>query len=272
MNEIIFNEIDRNAWCEIRYLDNIIDKLNNRLSDYSIVVTPYLQNLPETKYKKILIVTGDEQGNLGLNPYQNMDVFAIFRIFNRIGKFDEKYVFPIPPGYNCTMHDDNSKRMVKMYPEKKLSERKYDIFYSGQQLPWRQTLVDNLNSMSNKFNILSRVNNSFRTGLHIDDYYKLLGDTKIALAPDGTSIDTFRYVEAFGSGCIVISTPKDNIWYYKDSPVFLINNWSELNERLIRNILSMDIDDIYYNNLKYYNDKLSEDAVANYIINNIVKC
>ncbi len=113
------------------------------------------------------------------------------------------------------------------------------------------------------------MNNSFRSGLFIDDYYKLLGDTKIVLSPDGTSIDCFRYVEAFGSGCIVITTKKEDIWYYRNSPTFYINSWDELNEDLINNILLMDLDEIYMNNLKYYIEKLSEEAVANYIIEKI---
>ncbi|MCK9417388.1 hypothetical protein M0Q97_12180, partial [Candidatus Dojkabacteria bacterium] len=73
-------------------------------------------------------------------------------------------------------------------------------------------------------------------------------------------------VEAFGSGCIVITTNKDDIWYYRNSPAFFINSWSELNENLIENILSMNLDKVYEKNLYYYKDSLSEKAVANYIM------
>lgn len=270
MIEKIFNEIDEDFWCETRYTSNIVDILIKKLAgDYSVVITPNLVRLPETKYPKIVILTGDELGRLPLNPYPNQNVVAVFRIFNRIGRFDNKYIFPIPPGYNWTMHSDKTKKMVKMYPEKKLSERKYDIFYAGQPLPWRNEMLNNLNKLKDKFNILGSVNPSFRTGIEIDEYYKILGETKIALSPDGTSVDCFRYVEAFGSGCIVITTIKDDIWYYRNSPTFFINSWSELNENLINHILSLNIDDLYIQNLKYYNEKLSEEAVANYIIENI---
>lgn len=272
MIERVYYEIVEDFWCETRYTSNIVDILIKKLvGDYSIVVTPNLRSLPQTKYPKIVILTGDELGNIGMNPYQNQGVVAIFRIFNRIGRYDEKYVFPIPPGYNWTMHDDQTKKMNRMYPEKKLSERKYDIFYAGQPLPWRTEMINNLNKLSDKFNILTNTTKSFRTGMHIDDYYKILGETKIALSPDGTSVDCFRYVEAFGSGCIVITTKKDDIWYYRDSPTFFINSWNELNENLINHILSLDIDDIYLRNLKYYNEKLSEEAVANYMIDKIMK-
>jgi len=270
MIDKIFYEIEEDFWCETKYIKNILDILSEKLiDDYSIVVTPNLYTLPETKYKKIVILTGDELGNLGMNPYQNKNVSAIFRIFNVKGRFDEKYIFPIPPGYNWTMHSDRSKKMIKMYSEKKLSDRKYDISFVGQKLPWRQPMFDNLKIISDKFNISYGMNTSFRSGLYIDDYYKLLGDTKIVLSPDGTATDCFRYVEALGSGCIIITTPKEDLWYYKNSPIFIINSWNYLNEKLINDILSMNIDDIYINNLKYYNDFLSEESVANYILEKI---
>jgi len=271
MIERIFVDIDEDFWCETRYINNIIDKLDKKLdNDYSIVVTHNLKSVPTTKYEKIVILIGDEQGRLGLNPYINQNVKAIFRIFNLNDRFDDKFIFSIPPGYNWTMHSDRTKKMVRMYPEIPLSKRKYDIFYAGQPLPWRKTLINNLKKLNGKFNILSQENSSFRSGIDIDDYYKILGDTKIALSPDGTSIDCFRYVEAFGSGCIVITTNKENLWYYKDSPTFYINSWDELNEDLINKILSLDIDNIYEENLKYYNEKLSENAVSDYILGKLI--
>lgn len=273
MIQRIFHEIEEDFWCETKYLNNIVDILTDKLiDDYSVVITPNLWRLPDTQYPKIVILTGDEVGNLGLNPYLRTGgdkVVAVFRIFNKIGRFDDKYIFPIPPGYNWTMHSDRTKKMIKMYPEKKLTDRKYDISFIGQQLPWRQTMLSRLNDMSSKFNISYGMNNSFRTGLYIDDYYKLLGDTKIALSPNGTTEDCFRYVEALGSGCIVITTKKDDLWYYKDSPVVFIDSWNELNEDLINNILLKNINKIYDDNLKYYQEKLSEEAVANYMIEKI---
>ena len=272
MIEKIFNEIEEDFWCETRYVNGIVDKLKDELiGDYSIVITPNLYRLPVTKYPKIVILTGDELGNLGLSPYMNQGVVSVFRIFNNNGRFDNKYVYPIPPGYNWTMHSDRTKIMNRMYPEKKLSERKYDIFYSGQPLPWRQPLVNTLNNLSDKFNILCQVNNSFRSGIDIDDYYKILGETKIAVAPDGTAPDSFRFVEALGSGCIVVVTNKDDVWYYRNSPVVWIDSWSQFNEEFINKLLSMNIDEIYEQNLEFYKNNLSEEAVANYIKSKINK-
>lgn len=161
--------------------------------------------------------------------------------------------------------------MISMYPEKIIDNRKIDIFYSGQPLSSRQILVNVLNNLKSKFEIYSNITPSFRTGLNIDDYYHMLGDTKISVCPDGTSIDTFRYVESFGSGCLVITTNKDrNLWYYEKSPAIFINNWDELTEDLINSLL-LDNEKLREEGLKYYQEYLSEEAVAEFIYDKIKK-
>lgn len=40
MNEIIFYEIEKEKWCEVKYLDTIISYLNEKITNYSIIVTP----------------------------------------------------------------------------------------------------------------------------------------------------------------------------------------------------------------------------------------
>jgi len=267
MNEVIFYNVDRDNLCETNYFDGIVDILNQRISNYSIIITADHETLPKTKHRKIVILGGEETGIAGLRPYSEYnDVIAVFRFYNVKGRYDNKYVFPIPPGYNCRSNDSD---MIRMYPEKKLSDRDYDIFYSGQVLGCRNELVNRLEVLSNDYNIYSQVNPSFRRGLDIDDYYRFLGNTKICVAPTGASVDTFRYVEACGSGCIVITTPKDDLWYYHNTPVFFIDDWSLLTNSYIDNILSMDIDTLQDDTLKYYNRCLSTEAVATYIIQNI---
>jgi len=269
MNEVIFFEVDRDNLCETNYFDDIVGFLNKKLSNYSIIITANWTNLPATKYKKIVILGGEEGGYAGLKPYsQYSDVIAVFRFYNIKGRYDNKYIFPIPPGYNCRSNDEI---MIKMYPEKKISERKYDIFYSGQILNCRKELVVMLERLKDSFTIFSQVNPSFRRGLDINDYYRALGDTKICVCPDGASADTFRYVEACGSGCIIITTPKEDLWYYHNAPVFFIDDWSLLTKDYISNILNKDTEAIHYATLDYYQQCLSAEAVVNYIKNNIQK-
>jgi hypothetical protein len=263
MNEVIFLLEENNA-CEFNYTYGIINILNKYISDYSIIVTADFMSLPPTKYKKIVILAGELSYNTGTDIYTSYsDVVAVFRFYCASWHYDNKRIFPIHCGYNRT---SNGTFMVKMYPEKKISERKYDLFYSGQKLDHRKVLVGRLDELKNSFNVFSQVNPMFRLGLDIDDYYKFLGDSKICVVPDGTSVDTYRFTEACGSGCAVITTPKPDLWYYHNAPVFYVNNWDELTKEFINEVLSWDLDNIQISTLKYYNDCLSEEAVAKYIL------
>jgi len=267
MNEIIFHNVDRDNLCETYYFDGISDILNNIISGYSIIFTADFKTLPDTKYKKIVILGGDESGDAGLNPYsQYNDVVAVFRFYNKADRYDNKYIYPIPIGYNCR---SNGSLMIRMYPEKKISERTYDIFYSGQTLEWRKPLVSKLDELNKYFNILYQSTPSFRQGMDINEYYQTMGDSKVCVCPDGTVVDTFRFIEACGSGCIIITTPKPNLWYYHNAPVFIIDNWGLLTREYIENILNEDMEDIRNATLDYYHQYLSAEAVANYIKDNI---
>jgi hypothetical protein len=262
MNEVIFL-LEKDNACQTNYFDGIVNILNQHISDYSIIITADFKYLPTSLYKKIVILAA-EDGMRDKMPYIDYhDVVAVFRFYGFEWGYDNEYVFPIPIGYNCRT---DGYAMVRMYPEKKLSERKYDIFYSGQSFPWRNELVRRLEELGATFNIYSQVNPAFRTGLNIDDYYKCLGDAKICVIPDGASTDTFRYVEACGSGCAIITTYKPYLWYYLNAPVVYINNWGELTKSLLEDVLHRDLVTMQNNILKYYNECLSEEAVANYML------
>lgn len=263
MNEVIFL-LEKDNACQTNYFDGIITILNQRISDYSIIITADYKSLPATQYKKIVILVAEDGEKFGLRPYTTYpDVLAVFRFYSFEWGYDNEYVFPIPIGYNCRT---DGHTMIRMYPEKKMSEREYDIFYSGQVLPWREELARKLEELRMSFNIFSQVNPTFRTGLDIDDYYRCLGNSKICVVPDGASTDTFRYVEACGSGCAIITTHKPDLWYYCNAPIFYVNNWGELTKEFAANILNKNLDVIQNNIIKYYNEYLSEETVANYIL------
>jgi hypothetical protein len=104
------------------------------------------------------------------------------------------------------------------------------------------------------------------------EYLKTLSDTKICLVPKGVSYETFRYTEAFASGCIVITTVKPshvNTWFYENSPAIFIDSWSELTDDFITKILSSDINKKYNENIEYYNNYLSPESNSRFIINKI---
>ncbi len=264
MNEVIFDNLDRFNLCETIYFDNIISILNNHISDYSIVVTVDYTKLPETRYKKIVFLIGEPSCSVGKDIYSSYpDIVAIFREYCDQRHYDNHRIYPIPIGYNCR---SNGKLMTKMYPEKKMSERSHDVFYSGQPLPWRKSLTDVLGELSKSFDIIYQPTTGFRQGFDIDDYYKIMGDSKICVCPDGTAVDTYRFNEAYGSGCAIITTPKPDLWYYRTAPLYYVKDWSDLTPTYLRNILCGNLNDMQDKVIKYYNDNLSEEAVANFVL------
>lgn len=266
MNEVLFHHFDRNHCCEARYVDEILARLQELTDGSCLVVSSHLETLPASDQPKVVILTGDEGERLSPVPFASLNVRAVFRIFNREDSCNLVNVFPIPPGYNWRMHNEDVSVMDRFYPETPLSQRKTDLFFAGQVIESRRVMVEGLKKLGTSYSTVVGTNPSFRTGLKIDNYLRQLGDTKIALVPDGTSEDTFRYVEAMASGCIVIMPRKSGLWYYEGAPVVWVDSWNELTPGLIRKILSEDLDAWGRRAREYYQTHLSGKAVAEYMV------
>jgi hypothetical protein len=242
-----------------------MNKLTNLDDTYNFIVTNYEDyTLPlyEKDKKNIVLYLSDEYG-IYRNWFNKVDL--VFRTYPRGNNFDNKKIFPIPCG--LVMPDYVTYKMEE--PKKKLSDRKYDFFYSGQESPKRYEFLKRVTESTKDFNGILRNTQNFRTGYTIDEYFQIMNETKISFVPLGKVIpESFRYMESFESGCLVITDfPIDeykDIWYYKESPAIFIKNYDEINDYLIDNAIS-NIDVLAEDNLKYYNDFLSTTAVAKYI-------
>jgi hypothetical protein len=94
-------------------------------------------------------------------------------------------------------------------------------------------------------------------------YTEIMADTKIALAPRGSSIHTSRFTEAMRQGCVVICDRLPPHWFYADSPAIQIDDWNTL-EAVVK-ALAADPErlmDLHRRSLAWWDEKLSERAVA----------
>jgi hypothetical protein len=255
-------------YCELAYIQVIQELLLNEFDDnYSLyIIHPDLdvteginfgEKIKNDKNYKIAIHTSNE---VFYSPkyYEFFDI--VFRFYLQ-ENCDYKKIFPISIGFN-------SSGEYNVVPNKgnKLSERTNDVFFMGNPSV-RYEFFMSINNLSSKYDIT--FTNGFRTGLPIRDYYNKLSNSKICLCPNGVSPETFRYNEALGSGCIVITKDKVNSWFYENSTAIFVNNWSDVTEEFINNILSSNIDEKYEENLNYYEKCLSPKANAEYIIKTI---
>jgi len=260
-------------FCERKFFQKIMEKLYYLDDNYNFIITNYDDNtLPlfQPDKKNIVIYISDEYG-IVKTWFNKVDL--IFRTYPRKGNFDYIKIFPIPLG--LVMPDFVTYEMEQ--PKKKLSERKYDCFYSGQFSPNRIPFINSIKKSisGSNFNGIFRETNGFRTEFPIDDYFKIMNETKISFVPLGKVVpESFRYMESFESGCVVITDfpihQNQDIWYYRDSPAIFISNYEQINKRFIENILN-NIDSYYEKNVNYYNNFLSTDAICKYITDTINK-
>lgn len=68
-------------------------------------------------------------------------------------------------------------------------------------------------------------------------YADLLKSTKVAVAPRGTSRETFRHFEAAMAGCVVVTEPLPDHWFYRDAPFVYLRNWTSLPD-ILKNLLT----------------------------------
>jgi hypothetical protein len=99
-----------------------------------------------------------------------------------------------------------------------------------------------------------------------DRYTEIMADTKIALAPRGSSVETYRFFEAMRQGCIVICDRLPPHWFYVGCPAIQIGDWGDLEAEV--KALSADperLKDLHRQSLAWWDEKLSERAVAQVI-------
>jgi hypothetical protein len=99
-----------------------------------------------------------------------------------------------------------------------------------------------------------------------DRYTEIMADTKIALAPRGSSVETYRFFEAMRQGCVVICDRLPPHWFYAGCPAIEIGHWGNLEAEV--KALSADperLADLHRRSLAWWDEKLSESAVAQVI-------
>jgi hypothetical protein len=252
----VINQLPQH-YCEVDYITKILKILEEKLPenfDFYIYNNDYIPNIIKNDNIKIAIHVGNEVG-WDISNYDKVDL--IFR-FYQSENCDFQKIFPINIGYNSSGNNE-----VSFLTEKDLPKRNIDVFFKGQK-NHRENFFNNLRL--NKYNQNIIQTDGFRQGDSIQTYVETLSNTKICLVPKGLSRETFRYTEAFASGCIVITTEKLSVWFYEKSPAYFVKNWSVVDDEFIENILNQDLKIEKEKSLQYYKEYLSPEATTNYII------
>lgn len=104
------------------------------------------------------------------------------------------------------------------------------------------------------------------------EYSQFLLDTKISVCPRGNFFETYRILESARAGCVIITDARPERWYFAPDSVVVIDDWRDVWDvamPLLRDDERME--DFGRRSLAWWRDSLSEDAVARFVIERLVK-
>ncbi len=106
--------------------------------------------------------------------------------------------------------------------------------------------------------------------LDTEAYSLALMDSKICLAPRGTSADTFRLFEGLRYGCVVITERLPARWFYRNAPVVQIDDWQELHA-LVPALLGdpRRLQELSQAALRWWRTVASEEAIGHWMAERI---
>ena len=239
---------------------------------------------------------------LGCNPLFNPSYLNIMTLLN----FIRVWIIGLPNWLNYTVDKFTNRRLstvknVFIYdiplgyfnqlnlPIKPIEDRLFDVSFTGsieQKLhsvwSWKYWLksskviarkkmmsaIDCIRKKAPDIKFDLTINSHFGASRVADarTYSEKMMDTKICLVPRGSSLETYRFYEAMRYGCIVVTEGLPSRWFYDDSPVIRINDWSKLPGILDELVNDLDlIKKKHQESLHWWKTKCSEVAVAEYI-------
>jgi hypothetical protein len=236
--------------------------------------------------KKVLIYISDEEM---LIPYDLCkDFVAIFKWLLPNGYDQERNIFPLPLSPN---------RGIKELPIIPINGRTVNLFFAGNLNAKRYPLYKELTVLKHLPNlppplekqvarVFSKIIKSYFnmnlsynfpdscikfTGGYLQGdaltFNKMLYDSKIAICPSGfESPETCRHFEAMRAGCILISQPLPDYYFYKDSPIIILDSWKDLRKTVESLLSSPDrLHDLQEKTLYWWENVCSEKSTALYI-------
>ena len=100
-----------------------------------------------------------------------------------------------------------------------------------------------------------------------DNYSQTMMQSRIALYPRGSSLETYRFFEALKFGCVPLTEPLPSAPYYDGSPAVQLRHWSTLPKTLDRMLsVPADLERRHRAALEWWATRCSPSAVAREIV------
>ena len=197
--------------CEIPFLKEVEANLKNNFNKtINVVDVRNLHVLPFVPDKNtIILLLSDE--HYSVPAYLNK-VKCVFKTgVSKANVEAFKNLIPFPLGY--------TKKFVTRNSHTNIKERPIDVFFAGQVTTAdRIEMVQEIIKLKQKYtslNVVHNVSSAFLNGLAGENYSDIMYNSKICICPAGTTIsESFRYYEAFRSGCVVFKKTIYQTQYY----------------------------------------------------------
>lgn len=99
-----------------------------------------------------------------------------------------------------------------------------------------------------------------------NQYSTTLMNTKICLAPRGSSPDTMRLFEGLRYGCVVIADRLPSTWFYRKAPIVMVDDWRSI-DTVVTDLLSdgRRLHELHQSALEFWHARCSSTALAWYV-------
>ena len=247
------------SYSEVYTYGQVIQLLKERLGNHFALYVkhgdgPYQLHLIEQPGQIRIMIHISNEVFYDDTDYERFDFVFRFYLPQRC---DGQKVFPIPLGVSS-----HGKVDYDYGPNLPLHQRPNNLFFKGQ-IHHREAFAAALKQVSIP-NSLIEFTDGFRGGDDLASYHHKLDQSKIVLVPGGLSPETFRYAEAFARGCCVITDEPPGQWWHEGSPARFIQDWNQVGEVIQETLASMS-ETTHLDNRRYYQQKLSPKAIADYI-------
>lgn len=236
--------------------------------------------------KKVLIYISDEEM---LVPYDLCKNFvAIFKSLLPNDYDKERNIFPFPLAPNRGTEElpiiPINERPVNLFFSGNLNKNRYPLYkeltllkYLPDAPPPLEKQVARVFSKIIKLYFKTNLSSAFPDSCikftggylqgNVKTFSRMLNDSKIAICPSGfTSHETCRHFEAMRAGCVVISQPLPEHYFYRGAPMIILDSWKDL-KKTVESLLSDPdrLHELHEKTLDWWKNVCSERATALYI-------
>ncbi|MBC7979598.1 MAG: hypothetical protein H7Y36_03435 [Armatimonadetes bacterium] len=238
----------------------------------------------DTQRHNALILLADEHGRFPIGSAQGFDL-----IFRQYLSEPSPKTHPFPVGYHeaCGVVTPVpfARRKTRLFFSGYLNRNRVDLYKQFRRILWlpRRNLPGrHLRELARraveKFTVerdfserypdsIIRFTEWFAKGMPPSEYAQVLANSRLAICPTGfISPETIRHWEALRLGCVIITDPLPANVFYKDSPMIVIQDWSQLHATLEALMKNPDkLRQIHEATVDWWNNVCCEKAVAKYM-------